>query len=55
MMDELERLVAAMEGGELPLSEMLRQYAAGVSLLASCREKLAQAERTLTTAEETIE
>lgn len=37
---ELERLVAAMEGGQLPLDQLLDSYRRGVELLAFCRARL---------------
>lgn len=37
---ELEALVAAMEGGQLPLDELLQSYRRGADLLNYCRERL---------------
>jgi len=37
---ELERLVAAMEGGELPLDRLLESYKRGAELLSFCRSRL---------------
>jgi exodeoxyribonuclease VII small subunit len=37
---ELERLVAAMEGGQMPLDQLLDGYRRGVELLSFCRERL---------------
>jgi exodeoxyribonuclease VII small subunit len=37
---ELDRLVAAMEAGQLPLDEMLEHYRRASELLALCRERL---------------
>jgi exodeoxyribonuclease VII small subunit len=37
---ELERLVAAMEGGQLPLDKLLDNYRRGADLLAYCRTRL---------------
>ena len=37
---ELERLVGAMEGGQLPLDQLLESYQRGAQLLAFCRERL---------------
>ena len=37
---ELERLVAAMEGGQLPLDKLLDKYRRGADLLAYCRTRL---------------
>ena len=37
---ELERLVAAMEGGALPLDRLLESYKRGADLLSFCRGRL---------------
>lgn len=37
---ELERLVAAMEGGQLPLDALLGSYQRGAELLNFCRARL---------------
>lgn len=37
---ELERLVAAMEGGQLPLDALLGSYQRGAELLKFCRARL---------------
>lgn len=37
---ELERLVAAMEGGQLPLDRLLESYRRGAELLGFCRSRL---------------
>jgi exodeoxyribonuclease VII small subunit len=37
---ELERLVAAMEGGQLPLDRLLESYKRGADLLTFCRNRL---------------
>jgi exodeoxyribonuclease VII small subunit len=37
---ELERLVAAMEGGALPLDQLLGSYQRGAELLGFCRSRL---------------
>lgn len=37
---ELERLVAAMEGGQLPLDGLLTSYQRGAELLIFCRQRL---------------
>lgn len=42
---ELERIVAAMESGSLPLEEALAQYQRGVQLLKECRGRLVAAEQ----------
>lgn len=43
-LDELERIVAAMEGGEIALEELLTRYEQGVKLLQICEKRLKQAE-----------
>lgn len=37
---ELERLVAAMEAGQLPLDALLANYQRGAALLEHCRDRL---------------
>lgn len=37
---ELDRLVVQMEGGQLPLDELLDAYRRGAELLAFCRGRL---------------
>jgi exodeoxyribonuclease VII small subunit len=39
-LEELERLVAQLDAGQLPLDQLLSQYQRGAALLAFCREKL---------------
>ena len=41
---ELEKLVASMEAGQLPLEESLTAYRRGVELLQHCQRQLADAE-----------
>lgn len=41
---ELEKLVASMEAGQLPLEESLTAYRRGVALLQHCQHQLADAE-----------
>jgi len=42
---ELERLVAAMEAGQLPLEQLLVQYKRGAELLNFCRSRLEAVEQ----------
>ena len=49
---ELERIVASMEGGALPLEESLGAYQRGVVLLRFCQAKLADAEQRVRVLEE---
>ena len=37
---ELDRLVAAMEAGQLPLDRLLENYQRGAELLSFCRDRL---------------
>ncbi|HSV71127.1 MAG TPA: exodeoxyribonuclease VII small subunit [Methylibium sp.] len=42
---ELERLVAAMEAGQMPLDQLLDAYRRGATLLAHCRSRLEAVEQ----------
>ncbi len=42
---ELERIVAVMEGGELPLEQSLAAYSRGAQLLKYCQAQLAEAQQ----------
>ncbi len=42
---ELERLVAAMEAGQLPLDRLLESYRRGAELLSFCRARLEAVEQ----------
>ncbi len=42
---ELETLVANLEGGQLPLDQLLVSYQRGAELLAFCQSKLQQVEQ----------
>jgi exodeoxyribonuclease VII small subunit len=42
---ELERLVQAMEGGQLPLDRLIESYRRGAELLGFCRERLEAVEQ----------
>ena len=41
---ELDRLIQAMESGQLPLDQMLVSYQRGAELLNFCRDRLAAVE-----------
>ena len=43
-LDELEQLVAKMEGGELSLDESLASFERGIGLYRHCQQALEQAE-----------
>jgi exodeoxyribonuclease VII small subunit len=42
---ELDRLVGAMEAGQLPLDRLLESYQRGTELLAFCRSRLEAVEQ----------
>jgi len=44
-LEELERLVASMEAGQLPLDQLLTHYQRGAELLKQCREQLQAVEQ----------
>lgn len=44
-LEELERLVAAMEAGQLPLDQLLESYRRGAELLGFCRTRLQAVEQ----------
>ena len=46
---ELEQIVRSLEAGDLELEESLERYSRGVELLASLRERLANAEQRVQT------
>lgn len=43
-MQRLEEVVAALEGGTLPLDQAMESYQEGVALVHTCRERLSSAE-----------
>ena len=43
-MDELERIVAGIEGGQITLEESIEKYAEGTALIKQCRSILDAAE-----------
>ena len=51
-LSELERLVIAMEGGQLPLEKLLESYKRGADLLNYCRDRLSAVERQVKVLEE---
>ena len=44
-LQELEKLVLDLEGGQMPLDQLLAGYQRGAQLLAYCRDKLAAVEQ----------
>lgn len=49
---ELERLVGAMEGGQMPLDNLIESYRRGAELLAFCRGRLEAVETQVKVLEE---
>ena len=49
---ELERLVASMEGGQLPLDRLMQAYQRGAELLNLCRQRLNAVEQQVKVLEE---
>ena len=49
---ELERIVASLEGGELPLEQAVELFQKGKDVLAQCTRMLDEAEAKITTADE---
>lgn len=47
-LDELERIVAALECGELDLEESMRRYERGVALLRALQTRLTDAQQRVT-------
>ncbi len=43
LLEDLEQRISRMESGALSLDEMLKEYAAGIELIALCRDKLSAA------------
>ena len=43
-LSKLEDIVESLEGGDVPLAELVERYEAGMRHLKNCQEKLADAE-----------
>lgn len=43
-LEQLESIVEALEAGDTPLEELVKQYEKGTHLLDRCRKKLGEAE-----------
>jgi exodeoxyribonuclease VII small subunit len=44
-MENLEKIVEALEGGELTLDQALKKYEEGVGLVRACQSKLTETEK----------
>ncbi len=51
-LSELDKLVAAMESGQMPLDQLLEGYRRGAALLEFCRGRLAAVEEQVKVLEE---
>ena len=49
---ELERMIASMEGGQLPLDRLMQTYERGAELLQLCRSRLDAVEQQVKVLEE---
>lgn len=54
-LQRLERIVEAMESGDLPLEKLLAEYEQGMKLASVCARKLAEAELKVQQLEKTSE
>ena len=48
-MGELEKIVQAVESGQVPLAEALAQYEKGIELVSHCQKILSEAEQKIAT------
>ena len=44
-LDELEKIVASMEAGQMPLEEALQSYRRGTELIKFCQNRLSDAQQ----------
>ena len=54
VVQELEALVAGLEGGQLPLDQLIVSYQRGAELLAFCQSKLQQVEQQIKVLDEGV-
>lgn len=47
-LDQLEKIVQGLEGGNLPLEEAIKQFEQGIKLSKFCSEKLDETEKKVT-------
>ena len=52
LLRQLEQTVAELEQGQMPLTDLLQKYSAGVDLVKACQGLLQQAEQLLPSAAE---
>ncbi len=54
-LEDLEKIVEVMEGGELTLDQALKKYEDGVQLVRACQSKLTDAERKIEVLTKTLD
>lgn len=54
-LEDLEKIVEAMESGELTLDEALKKYEEGVGLVRACQSKLVETEKRIEVLTKTLD
>ena len=54
-MEDLEKIVEAMESGELTLDQALKKYEEGVGLVRACQSKLTETEKRIEVLTKTLD
>ncbi len=54
-LEDLEKIVEAMESGELTLDQALKKYEEGVGLVRACQSKLTEAEKKIEVLTKTLD
>lgn len=54
-LEDLEKIVEAMESGELTLDQALKKYEEGVGLVRACQSKLVETEKRIETLTKTLD
>lgn len=54
-LEDLEKIVEAMESGELTLDQALKKYEEGVGLVRACQSKLTETERKIEVLTKTLD
>lgn len=54
-LEDLEKIVEAMEGGDLTLDQALKKYEEGVGLVRACQSKLTETERKIEVLTKTLD
>lgn len=53
--EDLEKIIAALEGGELTLDQALKKYEEGVGLVRACQTKLTETEKKIEVLTKTLD